>query len=623
MMPRSHRNGGAFRHVTRIARAVCSLALLLPAVCSHASTLSYPDFSTTAGLSLNGNAYQLGSLLRLTNADFSQRAGAWSSGKVLSSGGFTTTFTFQLSSEAGPSGHGADGLTFNVQNDGNNITAGEGGGGTGPDDALSIGIDTFQGDPSTEPSDNYVKIVGNSQTVLATQDLTPLGINVHDDQPHTVAITYDGANLTVTVDGKAVFTNFAAPLGTAADANGLSYVGFGARTGGYYQNTDILSWTYNAVPNIGGIGLGGAFKYADFSTVTDLKILGSAAQNASLLTLTPNQGGQTGAAWYDLREPVGKGFDTTFVFQVTAQANGADGLAFTVSTDGFLTGSENGSSGGDSIGVGIDTYQNTGEPSNNFVKIVGNNQVVVATQDLTPLGINVHDGAPHIVAVHYDGANISVTVDTQSVISSTPLPLGSAVLADGTALVGLTARTGGVSEEHDIVSWSFTPGGAPAVTGRIALEGVTDLTLIKAAVPADVITFDFRTPGTKTVVYSTTATLTAVGAGSAFGKYSLSGVPAGTYDVAIKGDKQLRVLLPNVTVGSGTTLANVTLPGGDATNDNTVDIGDFGVLVNSYNGDITLAGSGYNATSDFNYDGVVDIGDFGILVNEYNNSGAP
>ena len=81
-------------------------------------------------------------------------------------------------------------------------------------------------------------------------------------------------------------------------------------------------------------------------------------------------------------------------------------------------------------------------------------------------------------------------------------------------------------------------------------------------------------------------------------------------------------MLPNVTVGSGTVLADVTLPSGDATNDNIVDIGDFGVLVNAYGGDVTITGSGYDTRSDFDYNGVIDIGDFGILVNEYGNMGA-
>ena len=163
------------------------------------------------------------------------------------------------------------------------------------------------------------------------------------------------------------------------------------------------------------------------------------------------------------------------------------------------------------------------------------------------------------------------------------------------------------------------------VTGKVALEGVADLSATNVNAPRGTVHIEFRTPGTTTALKSFDVALTPVGAGSPLGTFSVSGVPAGTYDVALKGSKQLRVVIPNVAVtGSSFALpGNITLPGGDATNDNIVDIGDFGILVNSYNGDATLAGSGYNAAADFNYDGVVDIGDFGVLVNEYNNSGAP
>ena len=171
----------------------------------------------------------------------------------------------------------------------------------------------------------------------------------------------------------------------------------------------------------------------------------------------------------------------------------------------------------------------------------------------------------------------------------------------------------------------FASSGGTTVTGKVALEGVSDLSATNVNAPRGTVHIEFRTPGTTTALKSFDVALTPVGAGSPLGTFSVSGVPAGTYDVALKGSKQLRVVIPNVAfTGSSFALpGNITLPGGDATNDNIVDIGDFGILVNSYNGDATIAGSGYNAAADFNYDGVVDIGDFGVLVNEYNNSGAP
>ena len=114
----------------------------------------------------------------------------------------------------------------------------------------------------------------------------------------------------------------------------------------------------------------------------------------------------------------------------------------------------------------------------------------------------------------------------------------------------------------------------------------------------------------------------AATAGSANGTFAASGVPAGTYDVAIKGAKNLRVVLRNVVVsGSPATLPNVLLPAGDANGDNSCDATDFGLFVGAYNTDGSITGSGYNRAEDFNFDGFVDATDFGLFVGAYNNQG--
>ena len=66
---------------------------------------------------------------------------------------------------------------------------------------------------------------------------------------------------------------------------------------------------------------------------------------------------------------------------------------------------------------------------------------------------------------------------------------------------------------------------------------------------------------------------------------------------------------------------SVTLAGGDADSSGTVDIADFGLLVNAYGGSANVAGSSYDTRADFNGDGTVDIADFGTLVNNYGASG--
>ena len=161
------------------------------------------------------------------------------------------------------------------------------------------------------------------------------------------------------------------------------------------------------------------------------------------------------------------------------------------------------------------------------------------------------------------------------------------------------------------------------VTGRVALEGVSDLSKISSAVPAPAITVEFRSPGSAAPLSAANVTLTPVGAGSPFGTFLVSNVPIGTADIAIKGSKQLRALFASVSLGSVTTLPDVTLLTGDANNDNSIDSSDFGILIGAFNTSAAIPGNGYDATADFNNDGAVDSTDFGLLIGNYNLIGAP
>ena len=148
------------------------------------------------------------------------------------------------------------------------------------------------------------------------------------------------------------------------------------------------------------------------------------------------------------------------------------------------------------------------------------------------------------------------------------------------------------------------------------------MTLLSPNAPLGAIAFEFRAAGTANVLYRAAAALTPTGAGSAFGRYTLNGVPFGTYDIAVKGPKQLRVVLPRVALTAATALPDLTLPAGDANNDNSVDSSDFGALIGAFNTDGSIAGSGYDPTADFNYDGFLDSSDFALLIGEFNNTGA-
>ena len=157
-------------------------------------------------------------------------------------------------------------------------------------------------------------------------------------------------------------------------------------------------------------------------------------------------------------------------------------------------------------------------------------------------------------------------------------------------------------------------------TSRIALEGVPDLSKISPAAPLGRFYITLRTHGTTTALFARDVTLTPI-AGSAFGTYTLAGIPNGTYDITIKGSKSVRVLLPNILINGAASVPDVTLPGGNANGDNQVDVGDFGLLLNAYGAAAGDSTGLYDPRADFNYNGLVDVTDFGLLVNAYGTVG--
>ena len=161
-----------------------------------------------------------------------------------------------------------------------------------------------------------------------------------------------------------------------------------------------------------------------------------------------------------------------------------------------------------------------------------------------------------------------------------------------------------------------------SVTGRIALEGVANLAAISPKAPLGVFNVQFRAPGSLTPAYEFKNVTLTTTAGSANGTFTISSIPQGTYDIAIKGPKNLRVVLPGVTLSAATTLNAVTLLAGDTNSDNYVDATDFNTFVSAYNSDSAIPGTGYDPTADFNFDGLVDPTDFGLFVSNYNTAGA-
>lgn len=171
-----------------VAITLATLGLTIAAMQpTYALTLTYPDFSQTTFLQLNGDAHVVGSpgVLRLTDSVPGGQAGsAFTTDNFLINAhtDISTQFTFQIT--GGPSGGGtalrSDGLAFVIQNDDRGAGALGGAGGSisyGDDygspttpanriqNALAVEFDTY--DNPGDPSDSHVAIttVNNDGTI--------------------------------------------------------------------------------------------------------------------------------------------------------------------------------------------------------------------------------------------------------------------------------------------------------------------------------------------------------------------------------------------------------------------------------------------------------------------------
>lgn len=140
------------------------------------------------------------------------------------------------------------------------------------------------------------------------------------------------------------------------------------------------------------------------------------------------------------------------------------------------------------------------------------------------------------------------------------------------------------------------------ITGTVTLQG-----LLAAGYPQS-LTFQLR----PTIGANINRTI-PVGSN---GVYAVINLLPDTYNMAVKGSRWLRRTTSRNVSANSITAADITLRGGDANNDNAVDIGDLTILIAAYNK--TSPNAGYNLAADFNGDGANDIADLLIAIGNYN-----
>ena len=219
--------------------------------------------------------------------------------------------------------------------------------------------------------------------------------------------------------------------------------------------------------------------FANGSTPPGLNLVGNAVVTDDpgggffdqRLRLTFSAPGQGGSAWRNTPSSASKSFTTTFTFQTSFHGGGgADGFSFNLQSFGPTLSTGEQGPGAGSLTVTFDTFQNAGDPSDNFVRIFENG-VDIAARDLNSDGIFMKDSQVHTATISYVPGDLDIVIDGIAVLSNVGVDLATAgaLIPSGKTYVGFGARTGGATENHDILTWDYF--GVPEPTTAALVMG--------------------------------------------------------------------------------------------------------------------------------------------------------
>jgi glucose/arabinose dehydrogenase len=234
------------------------LSLLPLAVCllpsSTLADLDYPDFNSSAGLALQGDALTTASLLRLTSASNNERGAAWFTSAQRVSTPWIADFEFQLLG-----GPGADGFAFVIQNDSTSSLSGTGCqlGYHGIPNSIAIEFDSYSNSSCGVGSVSDIGVPHISVHTLGTSPnsvdeaasigATALVPAFSDGGVHTAQVRYIPGNLFIYVDDMVtpVLTVAVDLQATLSLGSQSAWLGFTAATGGLNETHDILSFHFD------------------------------------------------------------------------------------------------------------------------------------------------------------------------------------------------------------------------------------------------------------------------------------------------------------------------------------------------------------------------------------------
>jgi hypothetical protein len=399
---------------------------------------------TSGGWTLNGSSKLSGGGLQLTAAGAKDEAGTAFWPVALPSSDLSATFTTTI---GGGGTSGADGMALVLADESTEASAlGSGGGGLGFSGigGVAVALDTFQN--AVNPSDNFVGVTngpissgtpGELDWLSTDTSVAPLRAT------HTFKVTLEDGTLTVAMDGIGLFS-------TSVSVGPDVLLGFSGGTGSLTDTHAVSDVTVTAAPN-SPVAIGDP-SGSGWDLNGSTQVVGGATE---LTQASTND--QAGTAFWPA--PVeSEGIAATFTATIGGGGTqGADGMALVLANPttpptavGYYGGGL-GFSGINGIAVCIDTYQEGGDPSSNFVGISNGPVTASAPGQLNWL-------ATDTVAQDLRGTNtFTVTLDDDVLtVDMDGAQILSAVVDLGPrVLVGFSGGDGSVTDTHTVSGTSI------------------------------------------------------------------------------------------------------------------------------------------------------------------------
>lgn len=241
----------------QLRRSVSIAALAWLVATSAFAQASYPDFTSTAGLTLNGataavnNGIDAAPVLRVARTLYFDGGSAFTTDTICVTA-FSTFFQFRITNAGGgfpdaTGQDGADGMTLTFQNAAPTAMGLLGGGLAYQNitPSVAVEIDTWD-NGSGDAGTNHVGINVNGN--IASVAKTSVAGRFDDGALWSVWVDYDGSVLQVRVSNTGLrpeAPTVAFPIDLAAVlGSSTAHAGFTAATGAAFGNHDIVSWSH-------------------------------------------------------------------------------------------------------------------------------------------------------------------------------------------------------------------------------------------------------------------------------------------------------------------------------------------------------------------------------------------